>query len=32
VRIVELQMEGRTRMSAGEFLRGHKLAQGMRLM
>jgi methionyl-tRNA formyltransferase len=32
VRIAELQLEGRRRMSAGEFLRGHKLEAEMRLM
>jgi len=31
VRITELQLEGRKRMSAGEFLRGHKLDAGTRL-
>ena len=31
VRVTELQLEGRKRMSAGEFLRGHKLEAGMKL-
>jgi methionyl-tRNA formyltransferase len=31
IEIVELQLEGKKRMAAGDFLRGHALASGMRL-
>jgi methionyl-tRNA formyltransferase len=29
--LIEVQLEGKKRMKAGEFLRGHQLATGMRL-
>jgi len=31
IEIVELQLEGKKRMAAGDFLRGHAMASGMRL-